>query len=215
MLSRRVMRRFTAVICVCGGALSLVTVATAAFAVTEGTPPPSESSTDTIVVQGQKFNVESRIDRKIYSVPEEAQTELGALSDVLSEIPSIDVDPDGVVSLRGDTNVLVLIDGKPATQLQGSKSGENLKSISAKDIERIEVLTTPPAQYKAEGAAGVINIITRKRRAEESTSGSLQGSLGDGGRSLVSANGSYGGKRLSAALNAGYREDYRQRTIES
>jgi outer membrane receptor for ferrienterochelin and colicin len=195
--------------------LSVLTVAPGAFGATESTPPPTGNSTDTIVVQGQKFNVESRIDRKIYTVPEEAQTELGALSDVLSEIPSIDVDPDGVVSLRGDTNVLILIDGKPATQLQGSKSGENLQSISAKDIERIEVLTTPPAQYKAEGAAGVINIITRKRGAEETTSGSLQGSLGDGGRSLVSANGSYGGKHISAALSAGYREDYRQRTLES
>src|SRR5579859_7597085 len=98
MLSRRVMRRFTSVFRVCGGTLSLVTVAAGAFAATEGTPPPPESSTDTIVVQGQKFSVESRIDRKIYSVPEEAQTELGTLSDILSEIPSIDVDPDGVVS---------------------------------------------------------------------------------------------------------------------
>jgi outer membrane receptor for ferrienterochelin and colicin len=178
-------------------------------------PPPGNSSLDTIVVQGQKFNVESRIDRKIYSVPEEAQSELGTLSDILSVIPSIDIDPDGIVSLRGDTNVLVLIDGKPATQLQGSKAGENLQSISAKDIERIEVLTTPPAQYKAEGAAGVINIITRRRNKKETASGSLQGSLGDGGRSLVSANGSYGGKWYSASLNAGYREDYRQRTVES
>jgi outer membrane receptor for ferrienterochelin and colicin len=181
----------------------------------ESPPPPVESSLDTIVVQGEKFNVESRIDRKIYSVPDEAQSELGTLSDILSVIPSIDVDPDGVVSLRGDTNVLVLIDGKPATQLQGSKAGENLQSISAKDIERIEVLTTPPAQYKAEGAAGVINIITRKRGAKEVASGSLQGSLGDGGRSLVSANGNYGGKRFSTSLSAGYREDYRQRTVES
>ena len=215
MSSGRVMRRFTSGFRVCGGVLSLVTVATVASAATEGTPPPPETAPDTIVVQGQKFSVESRIDRKIYSVPEEAQTELGALSDVLSEIPSIDVDPDGVVSLRGDTNVLILIDGKPATQLQGSKAGENLQSISAKDIERIEVLTTPPAQYKAEGAAGVINIITRKHGAKESTSGSLQGSLGDGGRSLVSANGSYVGKGVSGALSAGYREDYRQRAIVS
>ena len=197
-------------------ALGIVAVAAPGLAAgAESPPPPAESSLDTIVVQGQKFDVESRIDRKIYSVPDEAQSELGTLSDILSVIPSIDVDPDGIVSLRGDTNVLVLIDGKPATQLQGSKAGENLQSISAKDIERIEILTTPPAQYKAEGAAGVINIITRKRRAKEVASGSLQGSLGDGGRSLVSANGNYGGKRFSTSLNAGYREDYRQRTVES
>ena len=201
---------------ICAAVRGLVAVAASGLAAAaESPPPPAESSLDTVVVQGQKFNVESRIDRKIYSVPDEAQSELGTLSDILSVIPSVDVDPDGIVSLRGDSNVLVLIDGKPATQLQGSKAGENLQSISAKDIERIEVLTTPPAQYKAEGAAGVINIITRKRGAKEAASGSLQGSLGDGGRSLVSANGNYAGKRFSTSLNAGYREDYRQRTVES
>lgn len=179
--------------------------------------PADGSSTpvDTIVVQGQRLTVESRIDRKIYSVPEDAQSTHGTLSDILSVIPSIDVDPDGVVSLRGDTNVLILIDGKPATQLQGSKAGDNLQSISARDIERIEVLTTPPAQFKAEGAAGVINIITRKHRTKESKSASAQTSFGDGGRWLAGANGTYGGKDFTASVNAGYREDYRARSIHS
>ena len=197
-------------IAVHGGLLALVPIAAFAAAGDNSSPPM-----DTIVVQGQKLNVESKIDRKIYSVPEDAQSTLGTLSDILNVIPSIDVDPEGAVSLRGDTNVLILIDGKPATQLQGSKAGDNLQSISAKDIERIEVLTTPPAQFKAEGAAGVINIITRKRGAKESASGSLQGSYGNRERWLVGANGSYGGKEFSASLNAGFREDYRQRTIQS
>ena len=170
---------------------------------------------ETVVVQGQKLNVETRIDRKIYTVPEDAQTTLGTLSDLLNVIPSVDVDPDGAVSLRGDTNVLILIDGKPAAQLQGSKAGDNLQSIPASDIERIEILTTPPAQFKAEGAAGVINLITRKRGAKQSASASLTGSLGNGGRWLVGGNGSYGGKQFTASLNAGFREDYRQRTIQS
>lgn len=175
----------------------------------------SPAPVDTIVVQGQKLNVESRIDRKIYSVPEDAQSTLGTLSDILSVIPSIDVDPDGVVSLRGDSNVLILIDGKPATQLQGSKAGDNLQSISARDIERIEVLTTPPAQFKAQGAAGVINIITRKNRAKQSAFGSLQGSLGSGGRWLAGGSGSYGGEKFTTSVNAGFRADLRQRTIQS
>jgi outer membrane receptor protein involved in Fe transport len=179
--------------------------------------PPGDSPNpmETVVVQGQKLNVETKIDRRIYSVPDEAQTTLGTLSDLLNVIPSVDVDPDGVVSLRGDTNVLILIDGKPVTQLQGSKAGDNLQSISASDIERIEVLTTPPPQFKAEGSAGVINIITRKRAAKESASASLTGSLGSGGRWLAGGSGSYGGKKFSASLTAGFREDYRQRTIQS
>src|SRR5579871_966091 len=181
----------------------------------ENPVPPANGSLQTIVVQGQKLSVETQIDRKVYRVPEDAQSTLGTLSDVLSVIPSVDLDPDGVVSLRGDSNVLILIDGKPTTQLQGSKAGENLQSISALDIERIEILTTPPAQFKAEGAAGVINIITRERNAKESASGLLQESLGDGRRSLVTASGSYGSKEFQGSVNAGYRQDYRQRAIQS
>jgi outer membrane receptor protein involved in Fe transport len=194
-----------------GGVWALVPVVALAA------PPDSSPSTSlqTVIVQGQKLNVETTIDRKIYTVPEDAQTTLGTLSDILNVIPSVDVDPDGVVSLRGDTNVLILIDGKPATQLQGSKAGDNLQSISASDIERIEVLTNPPPQFKAEGAAGVINIITRKRAAKESASGSLTGSLGSGGRWLIGGNGSYGGKQFTASISAGFREDYRQRTVQS
>jgi outer membrane receptor protein involved in Fe transport len=196
------------------GLLALVRLAVAA-APTENPSPPPSTSVDTVVVQGQKLSVENKIDRKVYSVPEDAQRTLGTLSDILNVIPSVDVDPDGILSLRGDTNVLILIDGKPATQLQGSKAGENLQSMSAQDIERIEILTTPPAQFKAEGAAGVINIITRKHGAKETASGFLQGSVGDGGRALIGAGGSYGTKRFTASADAGYREDYRQRTVQS
>jgi len=96
---------------------------------------PSTSSIEIVVVQGQKLNVETKIDRKIYTVLENAQSTLGTLSDILNVMPSVDVDPDGMVSLRGDPNVLFLIDGKLA-------------------------------QFKADGAAGVINIVTRKRAAK-------------------------------------------------
>jgi len=198
-------RRSVAKITLCA-LLALVRLAVAA-APAENPSPPTNSSTATIVVQGQKLSVETKIDRKVYSVPQDAQSTLGTLSDILGVIPSVDVDPDGIVSLRGDTNVLILIDGKPATQLQGSKAGDNLQSISAKDVERIEIITTPPAQFKAEGTAGVINIITRKHAAKEAASGTLQASVGDGGRAIVGAGGSYGGKQFTASANAGYRED--------
>jgi outer membrane receptor protein involved in Fe transport len=193
-----------------GGLLALIPLVTFAAPADNSSAPM-----ETVVVQGQKLTVETKIDRKIYTVPEDAQSTLGTLSDLLNVIPSVDVDPDGVVSLRGDANVLILIDGKPATQLQGSKAGDNLQSISAADIDRIEIMTVPPAQFKAEGTAGVINIITRKRGAKESAAASLTGSLGTGGRWLVGGNGSYGGKRFTASLSAGFREDYRERTIQS
>ncbi|GAC1499519.1 MAG: outer membrane beta-barrel family protein [Steroidobacteraceae bacterium] len=177
-------------------------------------PQGPVSSAEAIVVTGQKLSVETLIDRKVYSVASDAQSTFGTLSDVLSVIPSVDVDPDGSVSLRGDTKVLILIDGKPSTQFSGPSAGDNLQSIPAKDIERIEVLTTPPAQFKADGAAGVINIITRKQRPQ-GESGSIQGSAGSGGRSVVGGDGSYNSGRLSISATAGVRHDYRQRFVQS
>ncbi|HEY0748476.1 MAG TPA: TonB-dependent receptor [Steroidobacteraceae bacterium] len=182
-------------------------------------PPPTPTPTPapevaTIVVTSEKLNVETLIDRKVYSVASDVQSTFGSLSDILSVIPSVDVDPDGLVSLRGDSNVLILIDGKPSTQFSGPSAGDNLQSIPAKDIERIEVLTTPPAQFKADGAAGVINIITRKKRPQ-GVAGSLQGSLGNGGRYVTGANGSYSSGPLTASITAGYRQDYKQRTTRS
>jgi outer membrane receptor for ferrienterochelin and colicin len=178
------------------------------------TPPAPAAGMESIVVTSKKLFVETLIDRKVYSVTEDAQSTFGTLSDILGVIPSIDVDPDGIVSLRGDTNVLILIDGKPSTQFSGSAAGDNLQSIPAKDIERIEVLTTPPAQFKADGAAGVINIITR-RKHPQGASGSVQGSLGSGERYVGGANGSYNAGPLAASLTAGYRQDYRQRLVQS
>jgi outer membrane receptor protein involved in Fe transport len=177
-------------------------------------PPASSQSLETIVVKSEKLTVETLIDRKVYTVTSDAQSTFGTLSDVLSVIPSVDVDPDGIVSLRGDTNVLILIDGKPSSQFAGSAAGENLQSIPAQDIERIEVLTTPPAQFKAEGAAGVINIITRKKHPR-GTAGAIQASGGSGGRYVLGANGSYNAGPFAASLTAGYRQDYRERRVES
>jgi outer membrane receptor protein involved in Fe transport len=182
-----------------------------------GAPPPPSApapEVETIVVTSEKLTVETLIDRKVYSVASDVQSSFGSLSDILSIIPSVDVDPDGLVSLRGDNNVLILIDGKPSTQFSGPSAGDNLQSIPAKDIERIEILTTPPAQFKADGAAGVINIITRKKRPQ-GMAGSLQGSLGSGGRSVLGANGSYSSGPLTASITAGYRKDYRERLIQS
>ena len=95
-------------------ALALVVACQAARAADPPSPtsaPPVES----IVVTAHKLAVETLIDRKVYSVTEDVQATFGTVSDVLSAIPSVDVDPDGNVSLRGDSNVLILIDGKPST----------------------------------------------------------------------------------------------------
>jgi outer membrane receptor protein involved in Fe transport len=194
--------------------LGLAIAAACSLAEAAEDPPPPSESLETIVVKSEKLQVETLIDRKVYTVSSDAQSTFGTLSDILSVIPSVDVDPDGIVSLRGDTKVLILIDGKPSAQFAGAAAGDNLQSFPAQDIERIEILTTPPAQFKAEGAAGVINIITRKKR-RRGTSGTLQASGGTGGRYVIGANGSYNSGPLSASATAGYRQDYRERRVES
>jgi len=176
-------------------------------------PGPS-ASLEAIEVTAEKLDVETLIDRKVYSVQSDVQATFGSLSDVLSVIPSVDVDADGVVSLRGDPNVLILIDGRPSTQFSGPSAGENLQSIPASEIERIEVMTNPPAEFKADGAAGVINVILRKKRPP-GFAGSAQGSLGSGGRSVVGTSTSYGSESLTASLTAGYRQDLRHRLTDS
>ncbi len=174
----------------------------------------ADNSIEAIVVKSEKLSVESLIDRKVYSVTSDAQSSFGSLGDLLSSIPSVDVDPSGIVSLRGDSKVLILIDGKPSSQLAGASAGDNLQSIPAKDIVRIEVLTTPPAQFKADGVAGVINVITRKG-GPGGSSASLQASAGNGGRYVLGAGGSYRSGPFSASLSAGYRQDYRDRRVQS
>jgi outer membrane receptor protein involved in Fe transport len=169
---------------------------------------------EAIEVTTDKLKVETLIDRKVYSVQSDVQATFGSLSDVLSVIPSVDVDADGIVSLRGDAHVLILIDGRPSTQFSGPSAGENLQSIPAADIDRIEVLTNPPAEFKADGAAGVINVILRKKRPQ-GFAGSLQGSLGSAGRSVAGTNASYGSTALTASLTAGFREDIRHRLTDS
>jgi outer membrane receptor protein involved in Fe transport len=178
-------------------------------------PPSDAAPLESVVVSTRKLPVQTLIDRKVYDVSADVQSSFGTLSDVLSAIPSVDVDPDGNLTLRGDSNVLILVDGKPSALFSGSKAGDNLQSFPASEIERIEVLTTPPPQYKADGAGGVINIITRKKKAREGIAGSLQASSGDGGRSVVAADATFRAGALTAGVTAGFRRDFRDRLLES
>lgn len=199
-----------------------VTVAVAAFVVCAASKaadpapavPAASDPVQTIVVSGQKMSVKTLVDRKVYDVTGDIQASFGSASDVLAVIPSIDVDPDGGISYRGDSNLLILIDGKPSALLTGATAGDALRSIPARDIERIEVLSTPPAQFKAEGVSGVINIVMRRNRPD-GIAGSVQASLGDMGRSFGAADIGFHGGGFTTSINAGFRHDARRRMIES
>jgi outer membrane receptor protein involved in Fe transport len=129
-----------------------------------------------VTVEGQHKEVSDRIDRRVYDVSNDPDAATGTGAELLNKLPSVQVAPSGAVSLRGDTRVLVLVDGKyPAN------GNAVIQDLPGSAIERIEVMTTPSAQYAADAPGGVINIITKKR-AHLGVSGEVSargGNLGD------------------------------------
>ncbi len=115
-----------------------------------------------VTVQGQKPVYRLELDKKVYDVSQDLTTKGASLSDVLQNVPSVQVDADGSVTMRGNSNVKFLIDGKPSGMLGISSSSDALKQIPADQIERIEIITNPSSKYDAEGSAGILNIIMKK-----------------------------------------------------
>jgi len=167
-----------------------------------------------IQITAKHLIVETKIDRKVYTLDATAKALNNSLSDLLNNIPSVDVDSEGVVSLRGSTDVTILVNGKPAPQLTGAAGAQNVLTMSSTGIQSIEILTVPPAQYSAQGAVGIINIVTKKE-LKELLSMSVQASVGDDDRAFASANVAYHSGALSLTLNLGDRHDVRERIIRS
>ena len=121
----------------------------------------SAASLDEVVVRAETTEVEVRLDKKIYNIGKDLTTAGGTVADALNNVPSVTVDMDGAISLRGNQNVRILINGKPSA-MAGYGSTDVLAQLPADAIERVEVITSPSARYDAEGTAGILNIILRK-----------------------------------------------------
>lgn len=106
------------------------------------------SQPETVVVTAQPSGNQTLIDRKVYSISKDLQSNFGTAADVLNNIPSVTVDTDGNVSLRNDSNVTILIDGKPSTQFSGSTGGLSLQELSASDIDRVEILDESAGKHE-------------------------------------------------------------------
>ncbi len=129
-----------------------------------------------IVAEGNKpYKVE--IDKKVYNPSQDLVSKGGNLQDVLSNVPSVSVDTDGTVSMRGNSNVRFLINGKPSSLLGIDDGADALKSIPADQIDRIEVITNPSSKYEASGTAGILNIILKKS-TKVGFNGSVEGTIG-------------------------------------
>ena len=158
---------------------------------------------DEIVIIAEKSTVEIRLDKRIYNVGKDMTVKGGSASDVLDNVPSVDVDVEGNVSLRGNENVRILIDGKPSA-LVGLSGSEALRQLPADAIERVEVVTSPSARYDAEGTAGILNIILRKGVAT-GLNGSLNTTIGDPTQYRIASNINFRTKKINFFTNLGYR----------
>ncbi|MEH0157724.1 outer membrane beta-barrel family protein [Limibacter armeniacum] len=162
----------------------------------------SDKVLDEVTVQGEKVNVEYKLGKKIVNMSEELVKGSTSVSDALGKVPEINVDASGNISLRGDRNVRVLIDGKPT---QGNVA-DVLQSLPPDAVENVEVITNPSAKYDPDGLSGIINIVTKKNKME-GMNGSVN--VGAGVRDKYNVNGNLNVKKgkLNVGLSGAYRND--------
>jgi ferric enterobactin receptor len=156
---------------------------------------PSAQLLEQVEVTAEKSETVFALDKKIFNVGQDLANRGGTAVDLLDNVPSVTVDVEGNVSLRGSGNVRILIDGKPSG-LVGLTGSGGLKSIPANLIERVEVITNPSAKYEAEGMTGIINIVLRKD-SKKGLNGSFEVSGGYPWTSSASANLNYRFKKVN------------------
>ena len=156
-----------------------------------------------VTVTGQRATMKLEVDRKSFDVGQLISNAGQAASDVLDNIPSIEVDNDGNVSLRGNSSVEVWINGK-ASGLTSDNRAQILQQLPAESIERIEIIDNPSAKFSAEGSAGIINIVLKKDR-KAGYYGSVQAGGDTRGGANTSFNVNYNSRLIDSYLNIGYR----------
>ena len=155
-----------------------------------------------VVIRTEKTTVEIKLDKKVYNVGSDLMVKGGTVSDVLDNIPSVSVDVEGNVSLRGNDNVRVLIDGKPSNAIN---IAEALRLIPADAIDKVEVITNPSARYDAEGGGGLLNIILKKGK-NQGLNGTFIASTGYPETYGLSGNLNYKSKNFNLFTTQGYND---------
>ncbi|NMM48992.1 TonB-dependent receptor domain-containing protein [Marinigracilibium pacificum] len=163
---------------------------------------PNSTALEEVVVAGEKTQMEVKLDKRVYNIGKDLSNTAATAADVLDRLPSITVDVDGNVSLRGGEGVRILIDGKPSGLLGIGNGAQGLQQLTGEMIERVEVVTNPSARYDAEGTSGIINIILKKDR-RNGVNGSIQMNTGYPHNHGVSANINFRRKWYNLFLNYG------------
>ena len=153
-----------------------------------------------VVVRAEKSTVEIKLDKKVYNVGQDMIVKGGTVSDVLDNVPSVSVDTEGNVSLRGSDNIRILIDGRPSNAINVA---EALRQLPADAIDKVEVITNPSARYDAEGGSGIINIVLKKGK-NQGFNGTLIASTGIPETYGLTANVNYKTEKLNYFTTAGY-----------
>lgn len=157
---------------------------------------------DEVIVRAETTEVQVRLDKRIYNIGRDLTTRGATVGDALGNIPSVDVDIEGGVSLRGNQNVTILINGRPSA-LAGFGDTNALTQLPADAIDRVEVITSPSARYDAEGSAGILNIILKQDRTL-GFNGSLSLSGGYPVNNTITANLNYRTKKFNLFNTTGY-----------
>lgn len=172
---------------------------------------PSSKELQAVTVEGAAKLLSSDGEKRIYDVQKTILSEGGSAIDVLETLPSIQLDEEGNLSLRGSGNVLIYINGRPSN-MSGDDPESVLEQFPADAIERVELITNPSSRYDAQGVGGIINIILKKNRLQ-GTNGQLNASVGNRNKYTVGGNVNYRKNKLN--VNLGYSFQYRQTFLES
>lgn len=164
-----------------------------------------------IDVEGQRAFMTTSIDKRVFDVSQNLVSEGGTAEDALQNIPSVSVDMDGGISLRGSSNVSIWINGKPSALIGGDRNAF-LDQLPASEIDRIEVITNPSSKYDADGTAGIINIILKKDR-RNGTNGSFTAAVGTRNKTNQNLllNHRQGKLTLGMSYSFNYQEIFRER----
>lgn len=162
-----------------------------------------------VKVTSKRSLLNTSIDRKIYNVGQDLMAQSGSVSDILKNVPSVEVDIDGGISLRGSSEVMILINGKPSP-LMGKSRAEVLQQLPANTIERIEVITNPSARFRPDGTAGIINIVMKKN-TKGGWNGTVVSNAGNNQRYNGSVNVNYRTQKLNLFGTYSIRKDSRRR----
>jgi outer membrane receptor protein involved in Fe transport len=184
--------------------------------VTSGTQPPSAGADDGVAtVEVVAARPTNKVDRDVYDLKNDISVSNASAADILNNVPSVTVDQDGNVALRGNQNVQIMVNGKRDAQFQGQNRGDALNAFPAEAIESVEVINVPGAEFGNEGGNGPIINLVLKRNRKAGSRANLSANKGTEGRGNAFLNGEHAEGPYSISGNVGVAERVRNSYTES